>query len=136
MDVSAPTGILIWVSLRKTGRDEETMQLHHTAHSPDNAGIGEDCSRGRTRTNFIFRSVWKRTDFEFTRPLHWVRMSPPSPSPQQRQCCRRQTVDLTDRFAMRDWSLILNTTVEKLLEAIREVGQNADEVREYLRTHE
>ena len=37
---------------------------------------------------------------------------------------------------MRDWSLILNTTVEKLLEAIREVGQNADEVREYLRTHE
>jgi hypothetical protein len=45
----------------------------------------------------------------------------------------RQRINQNQEYELRDWSQRLNTTPEKLKEAIRAVGDSADKVREYLK---
>ena len=45
----------------------------------------------------------------------------------------RKRINQNQDFELRDWSERLNTTPEKLKEAIRAVGDSADKVREYLK---
>lgn len=44
----------------------------------------------------------------------------------------RQRIALKQPHELRDWAKTLNTTPEKLKEAIAAVGDRADKVREYL----
>jgi hypothetical protein len=44
----------------------------------------------------------------------------------------RKRISLSEDYEVRDWSKSLNTTPEKLKEAVRAVGDQADKVREYL----
>jgi hypothetical protein len=45
----------------------------------------------------------------------------------------RTLIDPDNRFELRDWAVILETTPEQLREAVRAVGQRVDDVRDWLR---
>jgi hypothetical protein len=59
----------------------------------------------------------------------------PAPGPQPPSAPRTR-INADDRFELRDWAVILETTPEQLLEAVRAVGNRADDVRDWLRAHE
>lgn len=44
----------------------------------------------------------------------------------------RQRINVHQDYELRDWSKSLNTTPERLKEAVAAVGDRADKVREYL----
>ena len=44
----------------------------------------------------------------------------------------RQRIDVNQDYELRDWAKSLNTTPERLKEAVQAVGDRADKVREYL----
>lgn len=44
----------------------------------------------------------------------------------------RKLISLNEEYEVRDWTKSLNTTEEKLREAVKAVGNSADKVREYL----
>ena len=44
----------------------------------------------------------------------------------------RDRISLTEDYEVRDWCKSLNTTPEKLKEAVQAVGDRAERVREYL----
>jgi hypothetical protein len=44
----------------------------------------------------------------------------------------RQRININEDYELRDWSKSLNTTPERLKEAVQAVGDRADKVREYL----
>ena len=44
----------------------------------------------------------------------------------------RQRIDVSQDYELRDWAKTLNTTPERLKEAVQAVGDRADKVREYL----
>lgn len=45
----------------------------------------------------------------------------------------RKRININEDYEVRDWSKSLNTTPEKLKEAVGAVGDSADKVREYLK---
>jgi hypothetical protein len=44
----------------------------------------------------------------------------------------RQRINVNQDYELRDWAKSLNTTPERLKEAVQAVGDRADKVREYL----
>jgi hypothetical protein len=44
----------------------------------------------------------------------------------------RQRINVHQDYELRDWSKSLNTTPERLKEAVQAVGDRAEKVREYL----
>lgn len=44
----------------------------------------------------------------------------------------RERINVNQDYELRDWSRSLNTTPEKLKEAVQAVGDRADKVREFL----
>jgi hypothetical protein len=44
----------------------------------------------------------------------------------------RQRINVNQEYELRDWARSLNTTPERLKEAVQAVGDRADKVREYL----
>ena len=44
----------------------------------------------------------------------------------------RQRVNVNQEYELRDWAKSLNTTPERVKEAVQAVGDRADKVREYL----
>lgn len=44
----------------------------------------------------------------------------------------RQRISVNQDYELRDWAKSLNTTPERLKEAVAAVGDRADKVREYL----
>jgi uncharacterized protein DUF3606 len=44
----------------------------------------------------------------------------------------RQRIDVNQDYELRDWAKSLNTTPERVKEAVQAVGDRADKVREYL----
>ena len=44
----------------------------------------------------------------------------------------RQRINVSQDYELRDWAKTLNTTPERLKEAVQAVGDRADKVREYL----
>jgi hypothetical protein len=44
----------------------------------------------------------------------------------------RTRIDVNQDYELRDWAKSLNTTPEKIKEAVQAVGDRADKVREYL----
>ena len=44
----------------------------------------------------------------------------------------RQRINVNQDYELRDWARSLNTTPERLKEAVQAVGDRADKVREYL----
>ena len=44
----------------------------------------------------------------------------------------RQRINVNEDYELRDWAKSLNTTPERLKEAVQAVGDRADKVREYL----
>ena len=44
----------------------------------------------------------------------------------------RQRINVNEDYELRDWAKTLNTTPERLKEAVQAVGDRADKVREYL----
>lgn len=44
----------------------------------------------------------------------------------------RQRVSTSEDYELRDWAKSLNTTPEKIKEAVSAVGNSADKVREYI----
>lgn len=47
----------------------------------------------------------------------------------------RKLISLEEDYERRDWAKSLGTTEDQLREAVKAVGNSADKVREYLRTH-
>jgi hypothetical protein len=45
----------------------------------------------------------------------------------------RQRVNVNEDYELRDWAKSLNTTPERVKEAVQAVGDRAEKVREYLR---
>jgi hypothetical protein len=45
----------------------------------------------------------------------------------------RDRINVNEDYELRDWSKSLNTTPERLKEAVQAVGDRADQVREYLK---
>ncbi|HSV84820.1 MAG TPA: DUF3606 domain-containing protein [Ramlibacter sp.] len=45
----------------------------------------------------------------------------------------RQRINVNQDYELRGWARSLNTTPERLKEAVQAVGDRADKVREYLR---
>jgi hypothetical protein len=45
----------------------------------------------------------------------------------------RARINVNEDYELRDWSKSLNTTPEKLKEAVQAVGDRAEKVREYLK---
>jgi hypothetical protein len=45
----------------------------------------------------------------------------------------RERINVNEDYELRDWSKSLNTTPEKLKEAVAAVGDRADKVREFLK---
>ncbi|MES2977692.1 MAG: DUF3606 domain-containing protein [Pseudomonadota bacterium] len=45
----------------------------------------------------------------------------------------RERINVHQDYELRDWSKSLNTTPERLNEAVQAVGDRADRVREYLK---
>ena len=54
---------------------------------------------------------------------------------KQETALDRKLVSLDEDYERRDWAKSLGTTEEKLMAAVQAVGNSADKVREYLRTH-
>jgi hypothetical protein len=44
----------------------------------------------------------------------------------------RQRINVNQEYELRDWAKSLNTTPERVKEAVQAVGDRADKVREYL----
>jgi hypothetical protein len=44
----------------------------------------------------------------------------------------RQRIDVNQDYELRDWAKSMNTTPERIKEAVQAVGDRADKVREYL----
>ena len=44
----------------------------------------------------------------------------------------RERINVHQEYELRDWAKSLNTTPEKIKEAVQAVGDRADKVREYL----
>ena len=44
----------------------------------------------------------------------------------------RERIDITQDYELRDWAKALNTTPERVKEAVQAVGDRADKVREYV----
>ena len=44
----------------------------------------------------------------------------------------RQRINVNQDYELRDWARSLNTTPERIKEAVQAVGDRADKVREYL----
>ena len=44
----------------------------------------------------------------------------------------RQRINVNEDYELRDWAKSLNTTPERLREAVQAVGDRAEKVREYL----
>jgi hypothetical protein len=44
----------------------------------------------------------------------------------------RQRINVNQDYELRDWAKSLNTTPERIKEAVQAVGDRADKVREYL----
>jgi hypothetical protein len=44
----------------------------------------------------------------------------------------RERIDVTQEYELRDWAKSLNTTPERVKEAVQAVGDRADKVREYV----
>jgi hypothetical protein len=44
----------------------------------------------------------------------------------------RQRINVNQDYELRDWAKSMNTTPERLKEAVQAVGDRADKVREYL----
>jgi hypothetical protein len=44
----------------------------------------------------------------------------------------RQRINVNQEYELRDWAKSMNTTPEKVKEAVQAVGDRADKVREYL----
>lgn len=44
----------------------------------------------------------------------------------------RQRIDVSQEYELRDWAKTMNTTPEKVKEAVQAVGDRADKVREFL----
>ena len=44
----------------------------------------------------------------------------------------RERINVTQEYELRDWAKTLNTTPEKLKEAVQAVGDRTDKVREFL----
>jgi hypothetical protein len=44
----------------------------------------------------------------------------------------RQRINVNQEYELRDWAKSMNTTPEKLKEAVQAVGDRADKVREFL----
>ena len=44
----------------------------------------------------------------------------------------RQRINVNEDYELRDWAKSLNTTPERLKEAVQAVGDRAEKVREYL----
>jgi len=44
----------------------------------------------------------------------------------------RQRINVNQDYELRDWAKSMNTTPEKLKEAVQAVGDRADKVRDYL----
>ena len=44
----------------------------------------------------------------------------------------RQRINVNQEHELRDWAKTMNTTPEKLKEAVQAVGDRADKVRDYL----
>ena len=44
----------------------------------------------------------------------------------------RQRINVNEDYELRDWAKSLNTTPERIKEAVRAVGDRAQKVREYL----
>ena len=51
---------------------------------------------------------------------------------KQRGGTDRQRINVNQDYELRDWAKSLNTTPEKIKEAVQAVGDRADKVREYL----
>lgn len=48
----------------------------------------------------------------------------------------RERIDVNQDYELRDWAKSLNTTPERVKEAVQAVGDRADKVREFLRDRE
>jgi hypothetical protein len=46
----------------------------------------------------------------------------------------RQRINVHEDYELRDWARSLNTTPERLKEAVQAVGDRAEKVREYLKS--
>ena len=46
----------------------------------------------------------------------------------------RDRINVNEDYELRDWSKALNTTPERLKEAVQAVGDRAEKVREYLKS--
>jgi hypothetical protein len=44
----------------------------------------------------------------------------------------RERINVNQKYELRDWAKSLNTTPERVKEAVQAVGDRADKVREYL----
>ena len=44
----------------------------------------------------------------------------------------RQRINIHQDYELRDWAKSMNTTAERIKEAVQAVGDRADKVREYL----
>ena len=44
----------------------------------------------------------------------------------------RQRIDVNQDYELRDWAKSMNTTPERIKEAVQAVGDRAEKVREYL----
>ena len=45
----------------------------------------------------------------------------------------RERINVNEAYELRDWAKSLNTTPERLKEAVQAVGDRAEKVREYLK---
>jgi hypothetical protein len=44
----------------------------------------------------------------------------------------RQRINVNESYELRDWAKSMNTTPERIKEAVQAVGDRADKVREYI----
>lgn len=47
----------------------------------------------------------------------------------------RERINVSQDYELRDWAKSLNTTPERLKEAVKAVGDRAEKVREYLKSN-
>lgn len=53
--------------------------------------------------------------------------------PKQAHGQDRERINVNQDYELRDWAKSLNTTPERIKEAVQAVGDRADKVREFLR---
>jgi hypothetical protein len=56
-----------------------------------------------------------------------------SDNPKQAHGQDRERINVNQDYELRDWAKSLNTTPERIKEAVQAVGDRADKVREFLR---